>query len=358
MNAPKAKFKPHFPGSGLFGRPPARCRAWFLGAVWMGLATPAFVAAAILPVRLGDFYQTNAQSFQPPAVDRAIYDEYGFDEGEISSYAAGDRKLEITAIRAKDPTGAVALYEWLRPADGKPADIGERGVESHDVTCFQYGNYVLTMRGAKPDDEPFEAMLSVLPRFEHGAPPPLLQHMPAAGLVPNSERYILGPAVLARIAPEIPPSVAGFHLGSEAQAAEYATKGGELKLLVFSYPTPQLARAQMEEFLKLHNVMAKRSATLIGVVVRPFSQDEAEKLLAKVRYEGTVTFDQKPPSRRDNVGDLILNIILLCVLIAGFALMAGLGVGGGRILLAKLFPGRILRSGEGQDFIRLHLGEK
>jgi len=314
--------------------------------------------APILPVRLGDFNQKSTQPFFPSAAERAIFSEYEFDAGEKAQYFAGDRKLEITAIRAKDPTGAIALYEWLKPADAKPTDIGERGAAAGDSKYFQYGNYVLIMRGAAPDAEPFEAMLSILPRFEHGAPPPLLRQMPSDGMVANSERYVLGPAALAQLAPEIPPSVAGFHVGSEAQVAEYNANGTKLKLALFSYPTPQLARAQLDEFTKLPNVMAKRSSMLIGAVVNPSSRDEAEKLLARVRYDGAVTFDQKPPTRRDNIGDLVLNILLLCGIIIVFALVAGLMMGGGRALLSKVLPGKVGQPPEDQGFIRLHLGDE
>jgi hypothetical protein len=316
------------------------------------------VSAAILPPRLGDFYQTKTQQFTPPAGERAVYEEYGFDAGEKAQYAAGERRLEITALRAKDPTGAFGIYEWLRPADGKPVRMGERGVEAGDATFFQYGNYLLILRGAKPDPDPLDAMLGILPRFEHSAPPPLLRQMPAEGLIPNSERYVLGPAVLEKLAPRISPSVAGFHLGTEAQMGEYTAAGGRLRMLLFSYPTPHLARAQMEEFQKLPDVMVKRSGPLIAAVVGQFSRDDAEKLLAHVRYEVTLTMSQLPPSRRDNIGDLILNIMLLCAIIAAFALMAGLGVGGGRFLLARLLPGRRFESAADRDFTRLHLSDK
>ena len=105
--------------------------------------------------------------------------------------------------------------------------------------------------------------------------------------------------------------------------------------------------------------MVKRSGPLIAAVMNPFSRDEAEKLLARVRYEATLTLSEKPPSRRDNVGDLILNIVILCAIIAGFALMAGLAVGGGRILLGKVLLGRKgFESEFDRDFVRLHLSDK
>ncbi|MBI3696418.1 MAG: hypothetical protein HY238_16465 [Acidobacteria bacterium] len=313
-------------------------------------------SAAILPQRLGDFYQTKTQAFTP--TEAAVYKEYGFDAAEKSQYAAGDRKLEISALRAKDPTGAFGMYEWLRPPEAKSVDMGERGVEAGDATYFQYGNYVIILRGAKPDPEPLEAMLSILPRFEHSAPPPLVKRMPLEGLIPNSERYILGPVVLAKLAPSIPPSVVAFHYGTEAQMAEYAAGGGRLKMALFSYPTPQLARAQAEEFQKLPSLVVKRSGVLIAAVVDPFSRDEAEKLLAHVRYEATLTWSQQPLSKRDNIGDLILNIMLLCAILAGLCVIAGLGVGGFRILLSKILPGRDWESQIDRDFVRLHLNDK
>jgi hypothetical protein len=324
--------------------------AWFLPLI------PAAAPAAILPQRLGDFYQSKAEVYSPP--DKDVFQEYGFDGGETAQYAAGDRKLEITAIRAKDPTGAFGIYEWLRPADGKPAQIGERGVEAGDAAFFQYGNYVLILRGARPDPDPFEAMLSILPRFEHSAPPPVLSEMPKDGQIPNTQKYVLGPAVLAKLAPSIPPSAVGFHLGTEGQEAEYAAAGGRLQMILFSYPTPHLARAQLQEFEKLPSVMAKRSGPLIAVVVNPFSRDEAEKLLARVRYQATLTWDQPAPSKKDNIGDLILNILLLCVIIAAIALAAGIALGGVRILLARLFPGRGFNRTPEQEIIRLHLSDR
>ena len=67
------------------------------------------------------------------------------DAAERAQYAAGDRKLEITLLRAKDATGAFGMYQWLRPVDAKPAQQGERAVEKGDTVLFQYGNYVLEL---------------------------------------------------------------------------------------------------------------------------------------------------------------------------------------------------------------------
>ena len=318
------------------------------------LAVSAPAVAAILPQRLGDFYQTKTQEFMP--LEEEVYREYGFDAAEKSQYAAGDRKLEITALRAKDSTGAYAMFQWLRPHDAKRLAMGELGAESGDTTLFLFGNYVLILRGAMPEIDHLQAMLSVLPRFERGALPPLAQYLPAEGRIRNSERYVLGPVVLEKLAPDVPPSVAALHFGAEAQTADYSAAGGRLTLALFSYPTPQLARAQLEEFQKLPNVLAKRSGPLIAVVLRPFSRDEAEKLLARVRYQATLTLNERP-SLRNNVANLILNILKLIAIIVGFMLMGGLAMWGARTVLARLLPGSRLHSA-GNEIIRLRLEGK
>ncbi len=317
---------------------------------------PAFAAAAILPERFGDFQRTSVQAFTP--TEQAVYEEYGLDAAEKAQYTAGSRKVEITALRAKDSTGAYGMYHWLRPAEGKPAELGERGAESGEMTIFQLGNYVVLIRGPRPETDHLNLLGAVLPRIERTAPPPLAQYLPAQGVVSNSERYVLGPVVLEKLAPAIPPSVAAFHLGAEAQFAEYQATGGRLALALFSYPTPQLARAQFEEFQKLPDLMVKRSGPLIAVVVKPFSRDEAARLLARVRWDATLTWSQQPGSQKDNVGNLILNIFLLTGIILGFALVAGLGFGSVRILLRRYLPGTRFDPGTDTDFVRLGLSDR
>ena len=314
------------------------------------------LSAAILPERFGDFQRSAVQPFTP--TEAAVYQEYGLDAAEKAHYAAGDRKVEITALRAKDPTGAYAMYLLLRPPDGKPVALGEGGLESGSLTVYRLGNYVLLLRGPRPESDHLEMLGAVLPRIERGAAPPLAHYVPAAGRVANSERYILGPASLEKLFPGVAPSVAAFHYGAEAQTAEYSVAGGRLTLALFSYPTHQLARAQLEEFHKLPDIMAKRSGPLIAAVAKPFSRDEAEKLLALVRYEATLTWNQQAGSRRDNLGNLILNIFLLIGIILAFALVVGVGFGGLRVWFGKWRPGSRFDSAVDGEFIRLGLTEK
>jgi hypothetical protein len=115
-------------------------------------------------------------------------------------------------------------------------------------------------------------------------------------MVANSERCVTGPAEPAKFNSGIPPSTAGFHMGAEAQLARFRAAGGELGLAIFSYPTPQIARERLVDFQRISGAMAKRAGPLVAVILSPASPDDAERLLAKVRYEPAITWNERVPT--------------------------------------------------------------
>src|SRR5262249_53337083 len=152
--------------------------------------------------------------------------------------------------RLQDPTSTLAAFDWQRPADAKPSKIAALAAETPAGMTVGTGNYLLIWAGHKPTPEELNAILLAVPKYKHGQLPTLPDHLPAAGLRPNSERYIIGPATLARFYPEISPSLAAFHLSAEAETAVFG-KNGDVRLAIFSYPTFEIARKQEAEFAKL-----------------------------------------------------------------------------------------------------------
>jgi hypothetical protein len=53
-----------------------------------------------------------------------------------------------------------------------------------------------------------------------------------------------------------------------------------------------------------------------------------------------------------------VNIIILCFILIGFALVAGVAFGGLRILVKRLFPDRVFDRPDEVEFISLHLSER
>src|SRR6185503_11503532 len=146
-----------------------------------------------------------------------------------------------------------------RPDNATPAKISALSAKTPDGALFAYGNYVFQVSGDVPEQKDLELLFTQLPQLDNAPLPALAGYLPQDGLIPNSERYILGPASLARYEPRIAPSLAAFHLGAEAQLARYRTPKGDLTLTIFSYPTPNMARERQAELLKVPGTIAKRS---------------------------------------------------------------------------------------------------
>lgn len=308
------------------------------------------VPAALLPEALGDFIRETPTPYTPE--DQALFREFEFEIGETARFATpGGQVVDITASRFHDTTGAFAAFQWFQPKDGKPIPYGEAALESGDTLLIKFGNYVLQLKGDLPLEENIELMLGFLPRVELNVLPPFLQYIPSDELVANSARHIVGPVSLERLAPQIPPSVAAFHFNSEAQYQRFQTPAGEMKLLVFNYPSPQMARSQIEEFNKLDGVLARRDGTLIAVVLSPVSADEAERLLAKVQYRAAVTATAREVRRHDNLGTLIFDIVILCLVLIGFMIGGGVIMAGFRIAMRKLAPDSIFAPTEDEAAI-------
>ena len=279
-----------------------------------------------------------------------MWEEYGPEGLRTAAYAGGSAKFTATAWQLQDTTGGLAAFEWQRPADAKPSAAGKYAAETKDSLLVLHGNYLLRFSGYKPSKEELDAVKGSLSHVDGTSFPVLPGYIPAAGLVANSERYILGPAALARFVPAIAPSVAAFHMGAEAQAGVFHNDKGDLTLAIFNYPTPQIAMQRLPEFQKVPGAMVKRSGPLVAVVLAPPDADFAERVLGQVRYQAEITRDEYVPTRRDNIGDLIINVFVLIGILLAFAAVSGLALGGVRALLRRGRP-----AGEADAMITLHL---
>jgi hypothetical protein len=315
------------------------------------LLAPVLCAASILPDAIGPY---NRISASPAALsDKPLWDEYGLKEAETAVYENGAGKLTATVWRFQDATGAMAAFDWQRPADSSPSKAAVQAAETPKGLLFVHGNYLLSLSGYKPAGADLDALKGSLAHVDTSPLPVLTGYLPSGQLVPNSNRYILGPLALQKFESRVPPSVAAFRFGTEAASGVFRSPKGDTTLAVFNYPTPQIAMQQLPEFQKIPGAAVKRSGPLIAVVVSPPDPDFAEHLLAGVRYQAEVTRDEYVPTRRDNIGDLILNIFVLIGILMGFSAVAGLAVGGVRTWIRRGKSGI-----ETEAMITLHLEER
>jgi hypothetical protein len=294
------------------------------------------LSAAIFPDSFGEF--TKGQTSALNAPDAALYSEYGFQAAEKATYSAAGQSFTVDGWRLRDSTGAFALFQSMRPAQAQTSDVAELAARNGDSLLLAYGNYVLEFKGRSPEKGELQSLYNQLPQLEKSALPILATFLPRADLVANSERFIVGPVSLQKYLPGVPPSVAAFSLGAEAQSGRYSTSKGEMTVAIFNYPTPNIARQRQDEFLKLPGTLAKRSGPLVAVIVQPPDADAAERVLARVNYETNITWSE--PQAKENeaagMGRIIVTGIVFAGVLGLVSLLAGLGLGGIRALLRKL----------------------
>lgn len=294
---------------------------------------PVLAGAAILPDAIGP-YQRGATS-QPALADRPVWDEYGLKDYEVVTYTNGDSKFTGTAYQLQDTTGSLAAFDWQRPDHSLPSKLAAMAVETPQSLLLVHGNYLLEFNGYKPTQPELDAVAANLKLVDQTPLPTLPGYVPDSDRVPNSERYILGPASLQKFVPAIPPSLAAFRLGAEAQYTLFHGPKGDVPMVIFDYPTPQIAMQRIPEFGKLPGAMVKRSGPLVSLALAPADPDMAERLLSQVRFLADVTMQEHIPTLKDNIGNLIINIFVLIGILLIFITIAGLSVGAWRVWLRR-----------------------
>jgi hypothetical protein len=288
--------------------------------------------AAILPETIGHWQRGEPAPASIP--DAKVWTEYGLKASETSPYSDAGEKFSITAYRFADGTGAMAAYDQLRPANARPAQLMGLAAEDDHDQYVAAGNYLFIFHGYRIKPEELSHVVATVPTYSHSPLPTLPKYLPS-GLQANSERYITGPESLARFAPSIPPSAVGFHFSAEGQLAKYGSPGKETTVLIFSYPTMEMARDRYAALQQVPGALAKRTGPLVAVALGGTSPDATERLLAQIKYEATITVAEHPPTAKDNPINLFWNIVKLCLVIIGFCVAAGLAFGGLRVLMNR-----------------------
>ena len=273
----------------------------------------------------------------------AVWAEYGLQEAEKASYKGAKGAFTVSAWRLTDATNAQAAQQLLRASLPPKANLVQRG------------NYVLHFDGFQPEEETLNQLILHMPRFDSSSLPALTGFLPAANRHGASERYIIGPASLEAFVPGMAPSLVAFHYGTEGQLARYKDRDGDVTLVIFSYPNPQIARDRFAAFEQQKQYTVRRSGPLLSVITQTPSADAAERVLSQVRWEVNVTLDQQlPDPKRDNIGQVIINTAIFCGFLILFALLAGGGFAGLKALARKI-SGQ--KPGEENAVIALHLDD-
>ncbi len=339
-------------------------------------------APPILPPQFAGWHQqAPAQTSRDPAAadptNAAILKEFGFTDFASSTYIRDDgRTLKLRAARFTDASGAVGAYLFYLVPGMQREEIGDdKGVSLGQRVLFRRGHILIDARFSSESPmsgAQLRELAGELPRpsGSAGSLPPVLSYMPHIGFVENTEKYAMGPAALNALVPANLADLVDFKASPEVTLAHYTTSSGEATLMLIYYPTPQLAADHLRRIDAAHQrqpgvsstenaggFFDRRSGPIVAIAAGPMSGSDAKSLLGLVNYEASVTWSEKTDHEVRDLYTLVFNIVILCAIVGGLAIVAGVAFGGIRILMKRLFPNKIFDRPEQMEFISLHLAE-
>jgi hypothetical protein len=309
----------------------------------------------------------------------AILKEYGFTDVASGTYTQDDgRKLTLRAARFTDASGAYGAFTFYKQPEMLNEKIGDQASSLNNRVLFYRGNVLVDALFDKlsvMSAAELRELADNIPLPQGGARnlPSLPTYLPKQAYVKNTAKYILGPLALDKIGSPISAQLVDFGAGAEIIQGTYESSGGQATLVLISYPTPQIAAEHLRRIEAAHAPNAqptaetppvvdvgtfsdKRSGPLVAIAAGPFSQSEAKSLLASVHYDADVTWNENTFfDKKNNLANLLWNVIILCGVLMALTLVAGFAFGGVRVLFRRLLT---QRAGKAEtEFISLHLDE-
>ena len=338
-------------------------------------------APPILPKQFAGWQMRGAPQISKDAsaadpANAALLKEYGFSDVESANYNRDDgRTLTVRAARFADASGAFGAYSFYLQPDMAREEIGDQGASLGQRVLFYRGDIVV--------DAVFSQMSAMsaatlrelagrlpLPPGNAGNLPPILSFMVHHGYETNTEKYAEGPLALNAIGSPLPANLVDFSSSPEVVLGQYSSPSGAATLMLVEYPTPALAAEHLRRIdaayhapepqpgvTAVENVgpfFDKRTGPIVAIVAGPLSESDAQMLLGAVNYRASVTWNENTYfDKKNNVANLLVNIILLCMVIGAISLAAGVAFGGVRVLLRRYFRGEVAEV----EFISLDLSE-
>src|ERR1039458_557192 len=130
------------------------------------LLAPALCLGAIWPENIGAWKRT--ATLQATLSDRPLWDEYGLKESEAARYENGDGNFTATGYRLQDTTGAMAAFDWQRPAKSTVSPLAPLAPATGDGLLVGQGTYLPSFSGHPPAASGLDPVVDVPP---HGTSP-------------------------------------------------------------------------------------------------------------------------------------------------------------------------------------------
>ncbi len=330
-----------------------------------------------------------ARSDDAAAADAAnapVLKEYGFQRLEKAAYTRDDgRNLVIKAAVFADASGAYGAFTYYCSDEMGEETIGGQAAFLNNRVLFYQGNVLVDAvfdRMSVMSAAQLRELAGLLPQAEGNKrnPPSLPTYLPKRAFQKNFEKnttkYILGPVTLDRAGSPLPGSMVDFKSGAEVVMGKYAAAAGDATLMLIEYPTPQIAAERLRQIDASVDVSHRvtppppgvasmvdvgpffdaRTGPIVVIAAGPLSKSEARSLMSSISYEAEVTWNENTyVSKKDNVANFLFNAIVLCGIVIGLALVAGIAFGGLRVIVKRIFPDSVFDRREAMEIISLHL---
>lgn len=343
-------------------------------------------AGAVLPAEFGGWQQKgNVSKSDDPAIadvsNAPILKEYGFVRMEKAAYTRDDgRNLTVRAAIFEDASGAYGAFTYYRSEEMGGEQIGGEAAFLNNRVLFYQGNVLVDAvfdRMSVMSASQLRQLAGLLPQAagNKSNPPSLPSYLPKRDFQKNTVKYILGPLALDRIGSPLAASAVDFKSGAEVVIGKYSVTAGDATVMLVEYPTPQIATEKLKALDASHQVTQQqpgvasivdvgpffdaRTGPIIVIAAGPLSKSEARSLMGSISYEADVTWNENTyVTKKDNLANFLFNAIVLCGIVVGLALVAGIAFGGLRILIKRLFPDSVFDRPEVVEFISLHLEDE
>ncbi len=359
------------------------------------VAAPAVFAQGILPASAAGWSSAaasnstnsdtaglqNLQQIAGPAT--AALKEYEIESAESVTYShGGSDSFVAVAYGFKDTAGAYGAYSYLRTPDMAPASLTQHSSISSGRALALTGNLVLEFTGKTlhGDADAIELLVAEAGGHAHwGGYPALPQRLPTKDLIPRTDHFVWGPVALDQFLPVAQGDWLGLARGADAELARYRLEGRDATFVVADYPTPQMAAAQLAELetqlgvivddgksmgassaeASASPIYAHRDGTMIALVVNAPSQKAANLLLDRFHSGLVLTWnipviEKAQPSMVTIVIGTFYGAGEICL----FTLGGGILFAGIRLLIKRMWPGRIFDRAFDLEIIELGLGSR
>jgi hypothetical protein len=246
----------------------------------------------LLPDRLGQRWRAVSQArvldgqrlSGLPGAD--VLREYGLQRVVSRVYTDGRAESSVEVFELNLIQGAYGLFTFNR---------GQLPPNSRE---WRQGRYVVRISrreaDADPDRQMFEAIKPGLIGGE-GELPPLPLHLPEADKIAESEKYVAGPAALARLKKfsDLKDAI-GFGVGAEVTTADYRSGGGQMNLIIVEYYAPQTAaegEARIRDYFKAlpqaekDRLILKRVGNYVVAMSNVQDMPAAQNIIGQIKYQ-------------------------------------------------------------------------